>query len=430
VTVERVAHALACCGELQLAEFRPWAEAHAGTLSRNPHWKLMIWRDRRPISTIGEQSSPAPAGVPARQAGVPAPRLPAATLAGLILLCAACGTRGVRAHIDEPFPAKLSGWRLFTGEAAALKPNAGVVPYDLNTPLFSDYATKYRFVWMPAGTAATYNDTDAFEFPVGTIFAKTFAFPDTDHGGKQRIIETRLLVHANSGWVGLPYVWNAEQTEATLDVAADPTVVHWVHPSGVRYAIDYVIPNTNQCKGCHDKSKIMTPIGPKARNLNKDFNYPEGRANQLAYWTKVGYLKGAPAPEAAPKLAVWDDPSSGTLDTRARAYLEMNCGHCHNPQGPANTTGLYLTAAQTDPMRLGLCKVPVSAGQGSGDLLFDVVQGKPEESILVHRMESNTPKVMMPELGRTVVHQEGVALIRQWVASLQGSCSAAQPGRL
>jgi uncharacterized repeat protein (TIGR03806 family) len=350
-------------------------------------------------------------------------------VAGTALLCAACGTRSVRPHTSEPFPAKLSAWHLFTGNPAALKPNIGVVPYDINTPLFSDYATKYRFVWMPPGTSATYNDARVFDFPVGTIFSKTFAFPDADRGGKQRIIETRLLVHARSGWVGLPYVWNTQQTEASLDVAADPTTVHWVHPSGVRYTIDYVIPNTNQCKGCHDESKVMIPIGPKARNLNKDFNYPEGRINQLTYWTKVGYLKGAPIPRQSPRLPVWDDPSTGALDARARAYLEVNCGHCHNPQGPANTTGLYLMANQADPMRLGLCKVPVSAGQGSGDLLFDVVQGKPDESILVHRMESTTPKVMMPELGRTLIHREGVALIREWIASMHGVCSA-NPGML
>jgi len=354
----------------------------------------------------------------------PARDLSPALLCGLVSLAllSACGNRNVRPHLTEPYPGKLSAWHLFTGDPAALKPNAGVVPYDLNTPLFSDYATKYRFVWMPPGTSATYNDTETFDFPVGTILTKTFAFPDADQGGRQRIIETRLLVNGRSGWVALPYVWNREQTEATLDVAADPTTVHWVHPSGTRYTIDYVIPNTNQCKGCHDRSKIVTPIGPKARNLNKDFNYPDGRFNQLAYWTKIGYLKGAPPPDRAPKLAVWDDPASGTVDARARAYLETNCGHCHNPRGPANTTGLYLMAAQTDPMRLGLCKVPVSAGQGSGDLLFDVVQGKPEESILVHRMESTAPKVMMPELGRTMVHQEGVALIRQWIATMQGNC--------
>jgi len=351
---------------------------------------------------------------------------PIAAAAGALLL-AACGSRGVHAHLHEPFPERLSAWHLFTGDPAALKPNAGVVPYDLNTPLFSDYATKYRFVWMPPGTQATYNATEAFDFPVGTIFSKTFAYPDADRGGKQRIIETRLLVHTESGWATLPYVWNTAQTEATLDVAADPTTVHWVHPSGKLYTIDYVIPNTNQCKGCHDRSKTVTPIGPKARNLNKDFDYPEGRENQLTHWTKIGYLRGAPPPEQAPKLPVWNDPATGSLDARARAYLEINCAHCHNPQGPANNTGLYLLAAQTDPMRMGLCKVPVSAGQGSGDLLFDVVQGKPDESILVHRMESNTPKIMMPELGRTVVHQEGVALIREWIASLNGTCHEAPP---
>ena len=131
--------------------------------------------------------------------------------------------------------------------------------------------------------------------------------------------------------------------------------MHWTHPSGARYTIDYVIPNTNQCKDCHNRSKAVVPIGPKARNLNKDFSYAEGRANQLAYWTRIGYLKGAPPPENAPREAVWDDPSTGAVDARARAYLDANCGHCHNPQGSANTSGLYLTALQADPMRLRGC---------------------------------------------------------------------------
>jgi len=304
------------------------------------------------------------------------------------------------------------------------------VPYDINTPLFSDYATKYRFVWMAPGTSATYHASEAFEFPAGAIFSKTFAYPDAGRGGHQRIIETRLLVHANSGWVGLPYVWNAEQTEATLEIAPDPVTVNWTHPSGARYTIDYVIPNTNQCKDCHNRSKAVVPIGPKARNLNKDFSYVEGRANQLAYWTRIGYLKGAPPPENAPREAVWDDPSTGAVDARARAYLDANCGHCHNPEGSANTSGLYLTALQADRMRLGFCKLPVSAGHGSGDLLFDVVQGKPEESILLHRMESTTPKIMMPELGRAVIHQEGVALVREWIASAQGACPVSKRGAM
>jgi len=334
------------------------------------------------------------------------------------LLLTGC-TRSVHSYRHDPYPSKLSAWHLFTGRPADLHPNQGVVPYDLNTPLFSDYAAKSRFVWMPSGTSATYHPTEAFDFPAGTIFSKTFAY-------NGRLIETRLLVRGDKGWTPLPYVWNDAQTEATLQIAADPTTVHWTHPSGDQYNIDYVIPNVNQCKECHEKSKTTVPIGPKARNLNKDYEYASGRENQLVYWTRIGYLKGAPSPEQAPRATVWDDPSTGSVEQRARTYMDVNCGNCHNPQGTANTSGLYLTTAEIDPMRLGICKVPVSAGQGSGDLLFDVVNGKPDESILLRRMDSVTPKVMMPELGRTLIHREGVALIREWIREMHGQCEAAK----
>jgi uncharacterized repeat protein (TIGR03806 family) len=330
-------------------------------------------------------------------------------VAGFALSLCGCGHQ-VRSHRAEPYPKKLSAWRLFTGAMSGLHPNQGVVPYDLNSPLFSDYASKSRFVWMPAGSAAKYQEDGTFEFPVGTIFSKTFAYPG-------RLIETRLLVHGDSGWTPLPYVWNPQQTEAYLEVAADGTQVHYG-----AVTIDYIIPNTNQCRECHDQAKTTFPIGPKARNLNKDFDYPEGRENQLAHWTRVGYLQGAPPPGRVPKLADWNDPKSGSIHTRALAYLEANCAHCHNPKGAANTSGLYLTAAELDPFRLGVCKVPVSAGLGSGNLRFDLVQGDPDQSILYYRMNSAVPKVMMPEIGRTVIHREGVQLIRQWIDSMHGNC--------
>ncbi|HVO98249.1 MAG TPA: SO2930 family diheme c-type cytochrome [Bryobacteraceae bacterium] len=325
----------------------------------------------------------------------------------------------VRARLEEPFPKKLSAWKLFTGAAAELHPNFGVVPYDLNTTLFTDYATKRRHVWMPPGTAATYKGDDTFEFPKGTILVKTFSYPE---GARERLIETRLLVNAKDGWVALPYVWNAAQTDATLDVNADPVDVQW---NGE--VIHYAIPNSNQCRECHDQSRTTGPIGPKARHLNRDFDYPEGRFNQLAYWTKIGYLRDAADPSRIAKQAVWNEPATGTLDERARAYLEVNCAHCHSPNGSASNTGLYLTDLQADAMRLGFCKTPVSAGKASAGLLFDAVRGHPELSILAHRMESNEPKVMMPEIGRTLVHREGAELIRQWLASMEGGCEASRP---
>jgi uncharacterized repeat protein (TIGR03806 family) len=203
-----------------------------------------------------------------------------------------------------------------------------------------------------------------------SCFSKTFSYPDARLAGKQRLIETRLLVNAEDGWVALPYVWNAVQTDAVLDVNADPVEVNWPKPGGGNYAIHYVIPNANQCKQCHDRNKVTGPLGPKARHLNRDLNYPEGRMNQLAYWVKVGYLEGAPNPARVPRQAVWDDPRTGSLEARARAYLAVNCAHCHSPGGAAGTTSLYLSDLQTDAMRLGFCKTPVATGNGSSEPVF------------------------------------------------------------
>ncbi len=350
----------------------------------------------------------------------------------VVFLCAiALGLVGcskdVRLYTTGPFPKKLSAWRLFTGNAADLKPNRGVVPYDLNTTLFTDYATKRRFVWMPKGQAAVYKAGDTFEFPSGTILVKTFSYSDAALGGKERLIETRLLVHGDGAWFPLPYVWNKEQTEALLDMNADPVEVNWKNAAASPYDIHYAIPNANQCRECHDQNKITAPIGPKARNLNRDFAYPEGRFNQLAYWTTIGYLEGAPQSRSVAPEPIWDDPQTGTLEARARAYLEVNCAHCHSPNGSASNTGLYLSDLRTDPTSLGFCKTPVATGKASADMLFDAVRGHPETSILVHRMASDEPKIMMPEIGRTLVHKEGVELIRQWLASLQGECRGTRP---
>jgi uncharacterized repeat protein (TIGR03806 family) len=358
-------------------------------------------------------------------------------LSGILLLAISCLAmaasgcdfgfhRDVHPYLDEPFPKKLSAWHLFAASAKAgqLSPNAGVLPYELNTPLFSDYADKDRFVWMPSGSSAEYRDDVPFEFPVGTIFAKSFAFPIDGRPGEQRLIETRLLVRTKSAWVPLPYIWNAGQSEATLQLVPDPVRIRYVDATGRGHDFTYQIPNTNECHQCHDNHKALQPIGPKARNLNKDFSYSDGTANQLARWTTVGYLRGAPEPAAAPRAATWSAPASGSLEARALAYLDNNCAHCHQPGGTAGYTGVDFRLGHFDAARFGICKHPNSAGN-MGDRRYDLVPGNPDDSILVYRLESTAPKVMMPQIGRDVVHAEGVALVRTWVVSLQGSsCSA------
>ncbi len=338
----------------------------------------------------------------------------------LFLLCASVPLWLMIDDDVEP-PAKLSAYGLFTGNGATQQPAQGVLPYDLNTPLFSDYTAKYRFVKLPSGTSAKYHETEAFEFPVGTILTKTFAFHYDlrDPSKGRRLIETRLLVRKPEGWIGLPYIWNDEQTEATLEGIGGTRDVRWVHTDGKERTLSYIIPSKNQCMSCHENQRVMEPIGPKARHLNKDFAYADGTENQLARWTKAGILKGAPEPAKAPRFPVWDDPKTGTLDQRARAYLEINCAHCHNPKGPARTSGLDLLAAQTDPTLWGVGKPPVAAGRGTGGRLFDIVPGKPDESIFLYRMLSTDPGVMMPELPRRLVDEEGVALIREWITEMR-----------
>lgn len=345
-----------------------------------------------------------------------------AILALVIGLLAGCRARPepVRAFLEEPFPEKLSDWRLF-GSGGISRPNARVLPYDLNTPLFSDYASKYRFVWMPPGTSAHYRDDGVFDFPVGAILIKSFAFPadggDSSGRGNEKLVETRLLVHTRTGWVGLPYVWNKDQTEARLDLAPDPVAIRYADASGKQHDFTYFIPNANECKQCHDNARVMQPIGPKARNLNKDYAYPDGVSNQLVRWTKAGYLEGAPSPASAPRAAQWDLPGSGSVTDRARAYLDANCAHCHQPGATAGYTGFDLRLTTTSSVALGLCRSPNSAGR-VGNLVYDLVPGEPEQSIVVARMESTRPKEMMPQIGRSVVHEEGLALVREWIRSL------------
>ena len=344
----------------------------------------------------------------------------------VMLAVSGCGAR-VAPETGRTVPAaplkpieRLSQYQLFDGDPIAQQPAPGVIPYDLNSALFSDYAEKHRFIKLPPRTHATYNQDDVFEFPIGTVIAKTFAFPRDARNPSQgrRLIETRILKREPDGWVGLPYVWNKEQTEAILDVAGDTVDVSWVHTDGRTRADNYIIPNSNQCKGCHKAGEIMRPIGPKARHLNREFAYTGGVENQLTHWTRRGALVGTPDPATAPRLAAWDDASSGSLDARARAWLEINCAHCHSPDGPARNSGLDLLASQRNPTAFGINKPPVAAGIGSGGLAFDIVPGQPDKSILVFRIASTHPGIMMPELGKRLVHDEGVALIREWIAAM------------
>lgn len=307
------------------------------------------------------------------------------------------------AIMAEDYPPALSAFGFFT-DLKSRTPAARVIGYRLNTPLFSDYAEKQRYIYVPAGQQARYDARDVLGFPVGTALIKTFGY---GAGAAFRPIETRVLMHRASGWVALPYLWNADLSDAVLKRAGTRVPVTFTDPAGETRAISYQVPNQNQCKECHALSGAITPIGPTARNLN------DGR--QLQMLVAAGVLGRAPAD--APRLARWDDPAA-PLGDRARAYLEANCAHCHRREGAASNSGLFLLTSEADPVARGILKRPVAAGRGSGTRDFAIEPGHADGSILVYRMESTDPGIAMPEIGRATVHREAVVMLRDWIGAM------------
>ncbi|SEQ25331.1 parallel beta-helix repeat-containing protein [Solimonas aquatica] len=360
-------------------------------------------------------------------------------------------------------------------------PNGQGTPYGLNSKLFSDYAVKYRVVFLPPGTHGTYRDAASdganatLVFPTGTIIAKTFAFAD-ETVGSETPLETRLLIkRVNSKgqvrWDGLVYVWRnvGGQFVAQLAMGGETDSVHWVTTdvdSGVRHVgstTSYTVPNANQCLNCHsreDQEPGAAPIGTKVRFMNRAWRpeslrvsglsqHPERGLNQIQWWCDHGLLAGCPsdlgvdgATQIAGKLersptfnkpgdAGYAAGSAQDIEARARAWLEVNCQHCHNARGFAANTGFYLDSLRKVDGGYGICKRPTATGQeGNGGRSYDIHPGLSADSIVEFRIGPTalTPAARMPPLARSVVDEEGHALVQLWIDSVTRADEAAYPG--
>lgn len=299
---------------------------------------------------------------------------------------------------EAPAP-RLADYALFA-DTQAKDPNAGVIGYDLINPLFSDHADKTRLVFVPDGEVGQYSETDVIELPVGSVLVKSFGYEETGR------IETRLLIHKAGGWVGYPYVWNEDHTEARYAPIGSKRQVEITSPAGELLNFTYAVPNQNQCKTCHQIGDAITPIGPKPRNLGEI---------QVSNWEELGILTGVPERISdVPSIA----DAEGTMSARARAYLDINCAHCHKVDGAASNSGLWLSWEEESPVKLGIGKHPTAAGRGAGQLTRVIEAGQSDESILSFRMASSEPGVAMPELGRKLIDRDGVDLINQWIEEL------------
>jgi len=341
----------------------------------------------------------------------------------------------VQVAAAEAYPQRLSAWGLMERRGDRLVLGEDVTPYEVKTPLFGDYALKLRTWYLPPDTAMSYRPRDSFDFPVGSVISKTFFYPERDgvamaadgwHGdvdrldlAAYRLVETRLLVRQAHGWDALPYVWRGG--DAYLQVTGDLQSLQ-LEIAGTTANVPYVVPARSECASCHatdlSEGKLQL-LGVKARHLHRP--YALGEESQLAAWQARGALAGLPPLDAVPDVPAWDDPEASIAD-RARAYLDSNCGHCHSPAGAADTSGLLLDAHTTGFRQLGYCKPPIAAGSGTGGRPYSIVPGRPDQSILLFRMETDDPATRMPETGRSLSHREGVALIRDWIAGMPGEC--------
>jgi len=325
------------------------------------------------------------------------------------------GNETVVVNLDSVPYTHLSQYRFFTGVMKNNTPNNGVIQYRPASELFTDYAHKKRFVWVPAGMKGTYvADNNIIDFPVGTALIKTFYYDNVQPANVTKIIETRVMIRKSNGWIFADYVWNHDQTEATLSMNGSTVSLDW-DEDGTPKSTVYRIPSETECLICHKSNSLPIPIGIKPQNLNNDFTYPFGRVNQLQYFISKGILENNLPPNIVSTIDYHD--TTQTLKLRLRSYLDINCGHCHQENSHCDYRPIRLAFSETtDPVNLGQCVTP--------DDLFDptlsnvIFPGNYNKSMMYFRLNSIDENNRMPLLGRTIVDQAGLKLLRNYISSI------------
>lgn len=314
---------------------------------------------------------------------------------------------------------RLSEYGFFVGELADLEPNASVIPYTVNSPLWADGAEKGRFFVMPEGTKITRTEEDEWLFPVGTVFIKTFYF-DVDLGAAEdlSIIETRLLVQSAPGeWDSHIYLWDDVQIDAEHVKAGADVTLEIIDASGQPDSQLYLVPDQNVCESCHQRDDEVRLLGPTTAQMNAEYEIGGELVNQID-WLAANDMFDAAVPAASTLDAYPNPAGDAAVDARARSYLHGNCAHCHRPGGDGGASGLKFGFNETDPADFGVCKLPAAAGGASDGRRYDIFPGRPDLSIVPFRMASEDPEVKMPELPSLLADDFGVVLIEEWITAM------------
>ncbi len=309
-----------------------------------------------------------------------------------ILLVASCTDKRIETAATYSFPELLSKYGIYEGAPSLLRFNNNYFPYEIPTPLFSDYTRKQRLIMVPRGSRIEPKDDGLPVFPDSTIIVKTFyVYNDArDTLSQKKILETRVLVKMDNKWNAATYLWNSGQTDALLTKTGIDVPLNWINEYGNPIVISYHVPSQVECGMCHRSDHELIPLGPKMRNLNRDVKIDNRSVNQLLCMQDAGLMtKKDPALFAA--TTDWTD-TSFTLEARARSYLDINCAHCHNDKGLAKGSSL----------RLGF-EIPIGESK-----IFK------KKTAIVDQMSRGS----MPLIGTSVIHAEGLDLIKQFINSL------------
>jgi len=322
-----------------------------------------------------------------------------------------------------PAPRTLAETGLYA-DFAARKLAPRVMPFEPQYPLWTDGATKRRWIWLPPGAAIDASDPDVWHFPVGTRVWKEFALAG-------RPIETRFIERlADGGWRFAAYAWNADATAATLAPAA-----------GIRGAaesapgVPYDIPGAADCRACHG-GHPATVLGFSALQLSSDRDplaphaaTPPKGAVDLRRLVSRGLVVGLPPSLAAQPPRV---NARTPVERAALGYLHGNCSHCHNTRGPLADLGLYLAVSADgvpDALPSALAQ-PAHYRPAGAAVAAILAPGDDGESLLVRRLGTRDPLLQMPPLGTRAVDGEALALVAAWIRSELAAPAGSPPSTL
>ncbi|MBC8351509.1 MAG: PQQ-dependent sugar dehydrogenase [Planctomycetes bacterium] len=333
------------------------------------------------------------------------------------------------------FPRKLSDTGLFASTKDH-QPAAGVIPYSVSAPQWTDGATKERFLALPGESKIEFDGITypqpapgaphGWKFPDGTVAIETLSLELAP--GKPRRLETRILHYeqlaggedvGDQFWRGYTYVWNDEQTDAIL--LEDPlgkdqafTIQDASAPNGKRRQT-WHFPSRTECTVCHNMAAKYV-LGINTLQTNRDHDYGNLTVNQIETFQHLGLFtdKLPSDPIDLPKLVDYRH-SSHDLNQRARSYLHANCSHCHRKWGGGNGEFLLLGTVELEEMGISNVK-PAHGGfyiPGANVL----TPGDPYRSVLFYRAAKLGPG-RMPRTGSSVVDEVGLKLLHDWIAQL------------